>query len=290
MSAIKEGAVDPLKNAFQGLYNDIAQGFASAMEGMIDGTKSFASFFTSIWKSIKQAFFRVLGEMVAGFMVNFIKKIIAGQTLLQGISSALGMGGSILGAGAGVLGAAGAGAIGAAGAGLGSAAAGGAIITSGGFLVAAPQAAVGAAGGAAGIMSAFAIPIAFAAVWLGSLFGRLFGKSAADKWEEAFKANKIFHDPNWTEDMMNKSVSRSSLHAPPSTATTPGIDWAGPGTKRTVTGGSASHQGDINLTLQVSALDGDDVQKVVRAKVIPILREAARRREFWIPVGSAGGD
>lgn len=281
LAAIKEGAVDPLKNAFQGLYNDIAQGFASAMEGMIDGTKSFADFFVSIWKSIKQAFFRVLGEMVAGFMVNFIKKIIAGQSLLQGISSALGLGGSILGAGAGAV-----------GTGLlaGAPGAAGAIITEGGFLIAAPQAAVGAAGGAAGIMASFAAPIAFAAVWLGALFGRLFGKSAAEKWEDAFRANKIFHDPNWTEDMMKKSVSRSSLQAPPSTSTTPGIDWAGPGTKRTVTGGSASHLGDINVTLQVSALDGDDVQKVVRAKVIPVLREAARRREFWIPVGSAGGD
>jgi hypothetical protein len=211
-------------------------------------------------------------------MVNFIKKIIAGQSLLQGISSALGLGGSILGAGAG-----------AAGAGLlaGAPGAAGAIVTEGGFLIAAPQAAAGAAGGAAGIMSSFAAPIAFAAVWLGVLFGRLFGKSAAEKWEEQFALDmKKKYGAGW-ESLMKKSVSLSGLRQP--TPAVYPIDFSGVSRKAFGSAHRAGAAGDINVTLNVSAMDGEDVAKVVRQKVIPVLREAVRRREFWVPLGSAGG-
>ncbi|MBE3111431.1 MAG: hypothetical protein IMZ46_13160, partial [Acidobacteria bacterium] len=64
----------------------------------------------------------------------------------------------------------------------------------------------------------------------------------------------------------------------------------GKGKGRGADGGSgAGVRGDINITLHVSTLDSENVTNVVRNKVIPVLREAARRHEFWIPLGSAGG-
>lgn len=85
---------DSMRNYFDGLYNDIANGFANAMEGLVDGTKSFKEFFVSIWDTIKKAFFRVIAEMVAGFLVNFVKNIVAGMSMVKAATSAFGAFGS----------------------------------------------------------------------------------------------------------------------------------------------------------------------------------------------------
>jgi hypothetical protein len=53
--------------------------------------------------------------------------------------------------------------------------------------------------------------------------------------------------------------------------------------------GASAGTGSSGVTFNISTLDGADVVRVVRQRVIPILREAARRHEFWIPLGSAGG-
>ena len=273
---IKEKAIDPLAKAFDGLYNDIATGLGDAFEGMLDGTKSFGDAFVAIWDSIKKAFFRVIGEMVAKFMVGFIQKIIKGMSLIKAFASALNVGGSLLGAG--VAGVAGIGAAGAAG--LGSAAAGGAIVTESGFLMAAPAAAGSA------IIASWAIPVAFAAVWLGAVFGRLFGKTAADKWEAEFNARmKKKYGQDWTNPPRVITLEQLKQVNPPP----PPIDYPG---RKKPGGGTVTHpgiSGDINITLHVSTLDSENVVNVVRNKVIPVLREAARRHEFWIPLGSAGG-
>jgi len=134
-NTVKKEAIDPLTKAFDGLYNDIATGFANAIEGLFSGlskaekkrkadlqaelveldraykageisleeytakyksahdemmaiTGGFAKFFSNIWGTIKQAFFRVIGEMVAGFIINFVKKIIAGMTIVKAATSA----------------------------------------------------------------------------------------------------------------------------------------------------------------------------------------------------------
>jgi hypothetical protein len=156
---IKEKFVDPLTKAFDGLYNDIATGFANAIEGLFSGlskaekkrkadlqaeltelnraykageisleeytakyksahdemmaiTGGFARFFSSIWGTIKQAFFRVIGEMVAGFIINFVKKIIAGMTLVKAAMSAFSTSFNIGGVAAGAAGTAATGASG----------------------------------------------------------------------------------------------------------------------------------------------------------------------------------
>ncbi|MBE3124849.1 MAG: hypothetical protein IMZ57_04235 [Acidobacteria bacterium] len=146
---LKEKVVDPMQHIFDGLYNDIATGFANAIEGLFSGlskaekkrkadlqaelteldraykageisleeytekykaahdemiaiTGGFARFFSNIWATIKQAFFRVIGEMVAGFMVNFVKKIIAGMTIVKAAMSAFNASFGIGGLAAGV--------------------------------------------------------------------------------------------------------------------------------------------------------------------------------------------
>lgn len=357
-NTVKKEAIDPLAKAFDGLYNDIATGFANAIEGLFSGlskaekkrktdlqaelreldkayargeisleeytakykethdemmaiTGGFSKFFSSIWGTIKQAFFRVIGEMVAGFIINFVKKIIVQLGIVKAFMSALGIGGS------GRLGNA------------AVSAAGGAI----GETMASGAAAAGATAGTS-IVSAWVLPVAFAAVWLGMLFGRLFGKSAADKWKEAFDAKmKAKYGADWS--IPPTVISRGSLSKPatpsPPNADLPGSvipysEWAAgfegiiskpthaligeagpeyvsiqplnaatmprfnsaPAMSMASSGGVKSG-GDINVTLNVSTLDGESVVSVVRNKVIPVLREAARRREFWIPLGSAGG-
>ena len=272
---IKEKAIDPLAKAFDGLYNDIATGFGDALEGMFDGTKRFGDAFVAIWQSIKKAFFRVIGEMVAKFMVGFVQKILKGMSIIKAFESALGVGGTLLNA-------------------AGKVAAGTVVNVAGGAVgetmtatSAAGGAAVkGAAGAAAGISAAWVIGVAFAAVWLGAVFGRLFGKTAADKWEEEFnKRMKAKYGPTWTNPPSVITLEQLKQINPPP----PPIDYPG---RKKPGGGTVTHpgsSGDINVTLHVSTLDSENVVKVVRDKVIPVLREAARRHEFWIPLGSAGG-
>lgn len=266
---MREGMIDPLKNAFSGLYNDIATGFAECFQGLVEGTKSFADFFVGIWESIKKAFFRILGEMVAGFMVNFIKKLIAGAKLLDALTGALGMG-KLVGLGAG-----GAAAASAAGT------AGGMMISNTGEIIA-----VSSTGAGAAISAAWAVPVAFAAVWLGTVFGTLFGKSAADKWDAEFtKQMQAKYGSNW-RDFMEKTITSSGLKDP-SPHTPPGPDYVPP---KTIPGDSDVHRaGDINVTLNVSALDGANVVNVVRRHVIPILRQAAENKEFSMPMSAVRG-
>lgn len=284
---IKAEAINPLKDAFQGLYNDIATGFADALEGLFDGTKKFADFFTSIWQSIKKAFFRVLGEMVAGFLVTFVKQIIGGMSLINSLSSALKIGGSLAGA-------AGAGA-----AGVGVGAVGGAVgeTMTVGAAGAAPIAAgfagvidTAAAGGILAGMSGTAVlgAVGFAAVWLGKVFGTLFGKTAAEKMYDSWAAKmKQEYGTNW-EAFMRHDITHGSLK---DTTPSPGAVVEHGAAKKISGGGAhqAGSEGNVHLTFQISALDGADVNRVVRQQIIPILRRASANRGFLTPTSAVGG-
>lgn len=270
--------VDETAHYFDGLFNDLATGFGDALEGMFDGTKSFAEGFKDIWLSIKKTFFRILGEMVAGFIVNFVKKLAAGMKLLDALKGALGLGKIIGAVGAGAVGAAGAGATGAAGAGM--------TITNTGAL--APIAS-GAGGASASLIAGYAAPVAFAALWLGTLFGKIFGKSAFEKWTEEYtrRMNQRFGVGGWS--FMEGPMNINQLRDPGASYSVPST-WSGKRRRSTPKSGLAHPaSGDINLNVSIQAIDGADVERVVRKKIIPTLREAARRREFTIPFGAVGG-
>jgi hypothetical protein len=266
-------AVDNTAHYFDGLFNDMAMGFGDALEGMFDGTKTFAEGFTAIWTSIKKTFFRILGEMVAGFIINFVKKLASGMKLLDALSGALGLG-KIVGAVASGTGAVVAGA--------GAAAGAGTIITNTGAIAA------GASGASASLIAGYAAPIAFAALWLGTLFGKIFGKSAFEKWTEEYtrRMNQRFGVGGWS--FMEGPLSINQLKDPGHSYAVPST-WSGKRRSTTPTGSVRPASGDINLNVTIHAVDGADVDRIVRNKIIPRLREAARHREFTIPVGAVGG-
>jgi len=80
-----------INNYFDGLYNDIATGWANTIQNWLEGTKTFKEFLSDLWEDVKKSFFRVIGEMVAEWSVNFIKNLISGATsAASSITSSLG--------------------------------------------------------------------------------------------------------------------------------------------------------------------------------------------------------
>lgn len=55
---------------FAGLYNDIARGFGNAFEQLRFSLRGFGDFFIAIWENIKRAFFRIIGEIVAEWIMK----------------------------------------------------------------------------------------------------------------------------------------------------------------------------------------------------------------------------
>ena len=85
------------KDYFAGLFNDIATGFANTIQKWLEGATTFKNFMTGLWDNIKSAFFRMIGEMVAEWVVNFVKKVI-----LHAASAAAGVGASMATIGASI--------------------------------------------------------------------------------------------------------------------------------------------------------------------------------------------
>jgi hypothetical protein len=86
--------------------NDIASGFGNTIQDWLSGATTFRDFIKGIWEDIKSAFFRVIGQMVAEWTVNFVKKLITdtaevGKSIAKNISGAIGGAGQAAGSMAG---------------------------------------------------------------------------------------------------------------------------------------------------------------------------------------------
>lgn len=286
------GVTKNIVDALNGAYGAMASGLADAFEGMLNGTKKFGDAFVAIWTSLKKAFFQVLGEMVAGFMVKFVKQIIAGMSLIKALESALGIGGAVVKVATSAAGGAVGGAIGetmavGVGGAVGETVGTGAAVTGSGTATA-----------AAGISLGTAFTAAFVAVWAYGFAQAIVGVITwgKKKTAEVFQAELAWIkqlEAWWKSRGLDADAIRRGLDNinwwmdEPGSRGNPNI---GKGKGRGAGGGSgAGVKGGINITLHVSTLDSENVTNVVRNKVIPVLREAARRHEFWIPLGSAGG-
>jgi len=75
-----KAAVDTTKNYFDGLYNDIAQGFGDTIEEWMSGMLTFEDFLGGIWDSIKSSFFRMIGEITADTVLNGIRSFFGKMT------------------------------------------------------------------------------------------------------------------------------------------------------------------------------------------------------------------
>ncbi len=93
-------AVEQTKNYFDGLFNDIASGFGNTIQSWLSGAMTFKSFMSGLWGDIKNSFFRVVGEMVAKWMVGLIQPLVTSAVATgASITASLGSGLAAIGSG-----------------------------------------------------------------------------------------------------------------------------------------------------------------------------------------------
>jgi hypothetical protein len=76
-------ATKSMSDYFAGMMNDIAQGFGDAISKWCQGLTTFKDFANSIWGNIKDAFFRVIGQMIAEWTVKFITQALIELGILK---------------------------------------------------------------------------------------------------------------------------------------------------------------------------------------------------------------
>jgi hypothetical protein len=80
---------------FDGLWNDIATGFGNTVQEWLTGATTFKDFLEGIWGNIKDSFFRMIGEMASSAVLGKFKDLFsgiasAGKDALGGISKVAG--------------------------------------------------------------------------------------------------------------------------------------------------------------------------------------------------------
>ena len=93
--AAAQPAIEQTKNYFDGLFNDIASGFGNTIQQWLSGATTFKDFMLGLWGNIKDAFFRMIGEMIAEWTIKFVAKLIkdaaeVGTSIAKSIGGALG--------------------------------------------------------------------------------------------------------------------------------------------------------------------------------------------------------
>jgi len=88
---VAQAATETTRGYFDGLYNDIASGMGTAMQGLVaeigkglnfanmeffKGGINFKATFDAIWTTVKQGFFRMIGEMVTDWAMGGMKDIL----------------------------------------------------------------------------------------------------------------------------------------------------------------------------------------------------------------------
>jgi hypothetical protein len=76
---VKDG-VKETSNAFSGLFNDIASAWGNTIQKFLEGGVTFKDFVKDLWKDVKDTFFRMIGEMIAKWTIDFLKNVILDAT------------------------------------------------------------------------------------------------------------------------------------------------------------------------------------------------------------------
>lgn len=93
-------AVEETSNLFDGLMNDIATGFGNTIQSWLEGATTFKDFMKGMWGDIKSAFFRVVGEMVAKWVVGLVQPLVTSAAATgASITASLGAGIAAIGSG-----------------------------------------------------------------------------------------------------------------------------------------------------------------------------------------------
>lgn len=79
-SKFTQGAKTATKDTggyFDGLYNDIATGWGNTVQKWMEGGSTLKDFVKGLWEDIKSSFFRMIGEMVADWVLGQFKKLFS---------------------------------------------------------------------------------------------------------------------------------------------------------------------------------------------------------------------
>ena len=67
---VDKNVLKKLKESFKTFFSSIQSGFSSSIQGMLDGTMTFSEGIQGMLKTIKQAFFQMISDMVADWIVG----------------------------------------------------------------------------------------------------------------------------------------------------------------------------------------------------------------------------
>ena len=67
---VDKNVLEKLKEAFKTFFSSLQSGFSSSFQGMLDGTLTFSEGIQGMLKTIKQAFFQLISDMVAQWVVG----------------------------------------------------------------------------------------------------------------------------------------------------------------------------------------------------------------------------
>jgi len=98
-------ATESMRNYFDGLYNDIARGFGECFQKIKFTNEGIKIDFKSLFTTVKESFFRMVGEMTATAVLNKFKEFfsgIASHAASAGSSITDTLGGALKGIGSGI--------------------------------------------------------------------------------------------------------------------------------------------------------------------------------------------
>lgn len=323
--AAAEPAVTETRDYFAGLFNDIAMGFGNTIQSWLSGALTFKDFMLGLWGDIKNAFFRMIGEMIARWVVNFIGSLVS-SAATGAVSIAASLGGAIASLGAMAAGIA---------AGIGAA-----IVTLA-TAIASAATIIAAAAPAIIVTSLLALGIDAGLKLLQKIFGG--GGKQTDvtywlklQWELQQNMYNIFGSGMFTNflvflpdaigsiavkfDVANKALYKIVEYAKSAADTLKNLKGAASGAvsyqtelmvvhgkrsdpeiiarasqlnsgtaPRAASGGGQGGARNVTLNISISALDGADVETVTRRKVVPVLQKVLDHYGLTVPAGAVGG-
>jgi len=77
---VTEKTTNTASDYFNGLYNDIATGWGNTIQKYLEGGLTLREFFGELWNNIKTSFFRMIGEMISKWILDFIGKLITSSS------------------------------------------------------------------------------------------------------------------------------------------------------------------------------------------------------------------
>lgn len=245
MKKVHKTVIKPLQAYFEDFFNSLESGFSNAFMGILNGTMNFTKGFHAILKTIEQAFFQMIANMAATWLMNQTRMLIATLFTQKAITTATAEGEAERTAIEETS------ALTSIAIAIGSAikkiaiyayeAAAAAFTALAGIPIIGPFLAIGAAAAALGTVLGFAAKVASFEKGTGLMGVRENGPAMLHKGEIVLNKKE--------SDAYRQGVS---------------------------SGGGSASSNNITMSFHINAMDGASVEKVVRKQIIPMLRDNVR--------------